>query len=109
MDRAVARPRPGLHYLEPVPGEPAAVVAKPETLGNQGHAWRRLGVVGRPAVLRALRPQDAGRISIHPPRSLRLLAAADRNDRRSLRRPPCAGARRARHSADSASALTGSD
>ena len=58
MGRSVARPRPGLHHLGPVSGKSATVVGKPAAPGNEGHAWRRLGVVDRTGVLRALRPQD---------------------------------------------------
>ncbi len=52
MGRSVARPRPGIHHLGPVSGESATVVGKPAAPGNEGHTWRRLGVVDRSGVLR---------------------------------------------------------
>ena len=58
MGRSVARPRPGLHHLGPVSSQSATVAGKPAASCNEGHAWRRLGVVDRSGVLRALRPQD---------------------------------------------------
>ena len=77
----VARPRPSLHYLGPIPGQSATVVGKPASPGNEGHTWRRLGVVDRSGILRALRPQDVRQLSIDPPRSLLLLTTALRADR----------------------------
>src|SRR5271167_4680850 len=98
MDRALARPRAGLHHLGPVSGQPATVAAKPEASPNEGDTWGRVGVVGGPALLRVLWKQDAGRIPIDSARSLLLFAAADRADRPNLRRAASAETRRVDHS-----------